>query len=208
MALDDWLRWEAGEKRTVLVQSAEPLKRLVHWTGEMYEECEGRDCAWCDRGVKRISRYAVEALAEDDVWTWEMAGLVWKQLKACAEEYGGLRGLKVVVKRTGEGRKTRYSIVPVGNVPMGEEVAALWDKGSIAKDPEGAAAFAKELAASLEITVREAMDKFLATDGQALVEAGGVDKLSGLIKWLDRQVKAQAAEGESEPEIDLDALLA
>lgn len=207
MALDDWLRWEAGEKKEVLIQSDKPVKKLVHWTGEMYEECEGKDCIWCDRSIKRVARYAVEALAEDDVWTWEMAGLVWGQLKDVCEEYGGLRGLRVKVKRTGEGRKTRYTIIPLGRLPPAEGEDTLLDRAAIARDPKGAAVYVKGLAASLEITAKEAMEQFLAADGQDLTEANSLDKLAGLIEWLDRRCQEARQETEEDAEIDLDDLL-
>lgn len=204
MALDDWLRWEAGEKKEVLIQSDKPTKRLVHWTGELYEECEGRDCIWCDKHVKRVARYAVEALAEDDVWTWEMASLVWKALEDVAEEYGGLRGLRAKVKRTGEGRKTRYTIIPLGQAAPGQDEDTLWDRGAIARDPEGAVALAKELAASLEITAKEAMSQFLAEASEGMDGASDLDKLVGLIEWLDRQCQEARREAEESAEIDLD----
>lgn len=206
MALDDWLTWEAGEKKEVLIQSDKPVKKLVHWTGETYADCERPDCPWCDDKVKRITRYAVEAVSEDDVWTWEMAGLVWKALKDVAEEYGGLRGLHLKVKRTGEGRKTRYTLIPLGQMDLDEAEDSLWDRGAIARDPKGAAVFVKELSASLEMTAKEAMAKFLADEGQEYVEASGLDKLGELIRWLHLQCAVAAANAEEDTEIDLDSL--
>lgn len=207
MALDEWLRWESGEKKEVLIQSDKSEKRLVHWTGEMYEDCEGKGCVWCREKVKRVARYAVEALAGDDVWTWEMAGLVWKQLKDVAEEYGGLRGLRLKVKRTGEYLKTRYTLIPLGQASMPDEEQTLWDRGAVARDPRGAAVFVKELAASLELTAKEAMSQLLAEASEGMNGAGNLDKLVGLIKWLNWQVLEARQEAEETQEIDLDDLL-
>ncbi len=207
MGLDDWLRWEAGEKKEVLIQSDEPVKKLVHWDGEMYVECEKPDCPWCDDRVKRWTRYAVEALAEDDVWTWEMAKMVYGQVKDIAEEYGGLRGLHLKVKRTGEGRKTRYTIIPLGVATTIVEDKTMWDPGAIARDPEGAIAFVQELAASLKMTGKEAKDRFLVVKGEEYADKDGVSTLVALIKWLDLQCEQARREAEENVEIDLDSLL-
>lgn len=207
MALDDWLRWESDEKKEVLIQSDKPVKKLVHWDGEMYVECEKPDCPWCDDKVRRITRYSVEALAEDDVWTWEMAKLVYAQVKDIAEEYGGLQGLHLKVKRTGEGRKTRYTIIPLGVASTIVEENTLWDRGAIARDLEGAAAFAKELAASLEITAKEAMTDFLASEGQEYTDMDGITRLGALIKSLVAKCEQARQEAEEGAEIDLDDLL-
>lgn len=207
MTSDDWLRWDAGDKKEVLIQSDKPVKKLVHWGGEAYEECERPDCPWCDDEVKRISRYAVEVLTEDEVWTWEMAKMVYNQVKEIAEEYGGLRGLHLKVKRTGEGRKTRYTIIPLGQRDMPAGEITMWDRKAIARDLDGAVAFVKELSASLEMTGKEAREKFEAGDGQQLAEATPIEFLSALIKWLVLQCDEAQAETDEAREIDLDVLL-
>lgn len=207
MALDDWLTFEAGDKKEVLVQSDKPVKKLVHWDGDMYVECEKPDCPWCDEKAKRYTRYAVEVLAEEDVWTWEMAKLVYRQLKDAAEEYGGLRGLRVSVKRRGEGRKTRYTIIPLGGASTIVEEKPMWDRGAIARDPEGAAAFVKELAASLDMTAKESATKFLTADGKEYVDQDNVAVLGALTKWLVPQCEQARQEAEENAEIDLDSLL-
>lgn len=207
MASDDWLTFEAGDKKEVLIQSDKPEKKLVHWDGDMYVECEKPDCPYCDEKAKRYTRYAVEVLAEDDVWTWEMAKLVYRQLKDVAEEYGGLRGLRVSVKRRGEGRKTRYTIIPLGVASAIVKENTMWARGSIARDPAGAAAFVKELAASLEITAKEAMTDFLASEGQEYAEADGITQLGALIKSLVAKCEQARQEADESAEIDLDSLL-
>lgn len=207
MALDEWLKWESGEKKEVLIQSDKPVKKLVHWDGEMYVECERPDCIHCEDKIKRITRYSVKALAEDDVWTWEMAQMVYAQVKDIAEEYGGLRGLRLKVKRTGAGRKTRYTFIPLGVGPTSLKESDDWDRQAVARDVKGAAAYAKELSASLEMTAGAAMDKYLADAGEGIIGAGNLDKLTGLIKWLEMQCEAARQEAEESVEIDLDDLL-
>jgi len=46
-----------------------------------------------------------------------MAALVWKQLQAVAQAYGGLANLAVRVSRSGTRRNTRYTIVPLSAAP-------------------------------------------------------------------------------------------
>jgi hypothetical protein len=104
-----------GDK-VVGVFLGDPYAREVHWDGERYVVCEGKErCEHCDGGVKASLRTSMNfyVIDEDAVKIIE-GGVAWfKDLLKCREKYG-LTKWSFEIERHGAAKspKTSYSILP------------------------------------------------------------------------------------------------
>jgi len=104
----DYLTWEDGETKSLVILSDQPQYHAMHWVSGKPEPCTGANCVWCGSGIRVSQRYTVRVEIGGVQKLWEMAGLTWKDLAEKAIMAEQLRGLKMRVKRSGLKRNTRY----------------------------------------------------------------------------------------------------
>lgn len=225
-----WLNWNDGETKELVVLNDQPIKHIVHWVEGKGQPCTGRDCGACRIGVRASQRYTVHAWCDGEITRWEMALLTWRDLAALAEMSGQLRGLQLRVRRTGTGRQTRYNLIVTDTVPEDElppeEAVEPWQPDEpelpagglisgdftrrevVVSDPQGAAAYAKELAASLDTTAKAVLAELAGRDGEAWEGRSPTGQLHALILELERRVAALAPPDVAPVSPDLEELLA
>lgn len=219
-----WLKWNDGETKDIFVLEDHCHQNVVHWVRGRGIDCHGPGCRLCDLGDRPSVRWATEVMCDGQQYTWEMSNTVHNQLMAAAQVLGGLLGLHLTVTRSGTGLDTQYTLVPIerdetvepatpaaggSTTPQAVHHAATNNdrlRAQIARDPQGAAAYAKELCATLELEPKEALQDFLNADGRAYANADAITQLAAFTKHLEQQVNRAKREAQ-ELRLNLDELL-
>jgi len=218
-----WLRLQDGESRQFRILDDQPQIHTLHWVQGVAQDHLDTDCPWCKAGIRASVRYTIPIESPDDSDTWEMASLTWKDLQAVHKAVGGIKGGTIDLSRRGVGRATRYTIVWLGRrAPVASpdvDEAAIHQQGPyvpgrttlvrsleeemahIAADPQGAAAYVKELCASLEISTEAAVAMFHIENPDVGKDAGAVRILAGVSRMLEQ--KCEAARAAAVPELDV-----
>lgn len=122
-----YYKLEEGENKVRIVSHAEPS--ISHFVNKQAIYCpQTEDCAYCKENVKKTYRVLVYVVDRKDEEV-KLAELPWSVFKAIGElanssDYGfeGLPPFDLVIKRTGEGLETRYSLLPGRNdKPISQE---------------------------------------------------------------------------------------
>lgn len=124
----NWCKWTDGETKTLRILSRSPTRADRHWVGQRSQDCTGPQCALCNAGVPKSTRWHIQVEGPDGQQTWDMANLTFSALEDVAEMVGTLHNLTVQVKRHGTGRQTRYSIVPTEARPAPTEAPTDFTK--------------------------------------------------------------------------------
>lgn len=115
----NFLSWDAGESKDLVILSEEGTKTERHWVEGKAQECSGAGCLYCSTGVKKTLRWTVLTRCEGEELPWETSNTTFFGVEDVAEMVGGLKDLRLRVTRHGTGMKTRYSVLPI----TGEEKA-------------------------------------------------------------------------------------
>ncbi len=115
----NFLSWDAGESKDLVILSEKGDKKGVHWVAGESKECKGEGCALCQEGLTRTLRWTVLTKCEGEELPWEMSNTTFFGVEDVAEMVGSLKDLRLRVTRHGTGMKTRYSVLPI----TGEEKA-------------------------------------------------------------------------------------
>jgi hypothetical protein len=139
-----WLTIKGGEAVdvTVLVEAKDILacEQCAIWLDEGTSPVwvyTGPDDPSHDLGVEKRYRAYLPVLVEGEPKIWSMGKQAHGQILDVADAGGSIKGAIIRIKRTGEGLKTRYSIVPRGkksDVSKVEEVDVIAQLGPL--DPE------------------------------------------------------------------------
>lgn len=97
----------------------EPISYWTHYLRNARRSviCPGRDtCPICKQGIiKSTRRHAVNVYDYDSnsVKILEQGQTVMQQLKLIYDQYQGLDGVDITIRRIGEGRETTYTVIPM-----------------------------------------------------------------------------------------------
>lgn len=225
-----WISWVDGECHEVTVLSNRPELNAIHWVDGHGEDCLTHNCPWCKSGNRPRRRYAVAVTAEDGNYTWEMSKTTWGNVQALATELGGLRGLRLKVTRHGTYLKTQYIVIALGRSEDDERIpehennpdetsgvergenglvnGSYTKRHVVAADPQGAAAYAKQLAAGLDTTAREVLEDMSLHPAWQEIKNDPVAQLHQLIIRLEKMAEAGQERTELVQELDLMEMLA
>lgn len=116
----NFLSWDAGESKDLVILSEKGTESRVHWIGQKSYECTGEGCSSCATGSRPTLRWSVDTKCEGEEISWEMSNTTFFGVEDVASMVGHLKDLRLRVTRYGSGLKTRYSVLPI----TGEEKAA------------------------------------------------------------------------------------
>ncbi len=208
----DFVKWDDGEIKELVILNDQPITYTLHWISGQPEPCKGPGCGACQMGIRPSRRYVVWVQTGNDQLLWEMAMLTWRDLATIAEMQGALRGLHLRVKRTGTGRDTRYTLVPIGLVGEselpdepelsldlvqptsgsgnGNSTSDFTNLGAVRADPRGAAAYLKSLCQSLGTTPLGFTAQVAERYGKKWAELGAPGRLHTAIIEAEKALMA------------------
>lgn len=115
------------------VFSGEPLDFYQHWQGQKASVCAlslgAPECGLCKSGEKKNFRFRINILVKEDQGYYssqifEQGGVVYDQLQSLAQDFD-LEKVVVKITRQGEGKQTKYTIVPLPGVLSDEVMKKL-----------------------------------------------------------------------------------
>jgi len=121
----NFLSWDAGESKDLVILSEKGTKTERHWVEGKAQECSGAGCLYCSTGVKKTLRWTVLTKCDGEELPWEMSNTTFFGVEDVASMVGHLKDLRLRVTRHGTGMKTRYSVLPI----TGEEQLSDRDRG-------------------------------------------------------------------------------
>jgi hypothetical protein len=98
----------------------DPKVGRIHWPkGERSSPCPGGDCPKCASGDKSLFRFKINLITKDEgIWVakiFENNYGVYQTLKELHEGGYNLEQTLVMISKSGEGKNTRYNVLPVAN---------------------------------------------------------------------------------------------
>jgi len=185
-----WVKWEPGQTRRLTILENQASQRLVHWIAGKGCNCAGPNCGFCAAGDRPKVRWSITVSDGGSPTTWEMANLTYTDLTVIGSQSGGLKGLIVNVTRAGEGRATRYIIVPAGKA----EVAPTPNEHQRAVDE------IKAIAEEIGLPVPSMIKLFHDTTDHIFESAKPEEQLAQLLRFArglktERDAEAAAKEG-------------
>jgi len=169
------MKWSDGETHDVQIMSASATSDLGHWVGGRRVLCTGTKCSNCMAGDKPSERWSLDVLYDGKTLTWEMANLTFAALEDIAEMVGHLYRLWVKVKRTGTGRNTRYTIIPLAEPPPEEK----------AKDAAAQAEYIKTSLAALDRDPKQTLAEFLAQAPSHIVNGSPQQQMDAFLEYVE-----------------------
>jgi len=119
-----------------------------------------------------------------------MANLTFAALEDIAQMVGHLYRLWVRVKRTGTGRQTRYTIIPLAQPPEQE----------VARDAAAQAEYIKTTLEALGKDPKETLAEFLAQAPSHIVHGSPHQQLDAFLEYVDGLEEPIPSEAEAEEE--------
>lgn len=193
-----WLRWTSGESKEFQIASVSATRQVRHWIGNSSQDCTGHGCALCAAGARQQIRWTVDCLLGGAPVLWEMSNQVFTMLEDVAEATGTLLGLNVKVIRSGTGRQTRYTIVPLGSSPV--EAPSDFDL-------TGAISYTKTLCTQLGITVKEELARMIAGNPEHFAKKSRSEVMQAFVAHLEGMTNGDEEE-KDEVTNEMDALYA
>jgi len=192
----DYLKWQPGEKKDLVILSPHGKQRLIHWNGKQSSDCTGPGCPLCAAGNKTKTRWLVNTSGKDGEKQWEMANSTFGALEDVAEILGFLKGMSITVVRKGSGTDTHYTIVPLDS-QVHEQPAAT------ASDDLGKKI--KALCAENSTNPAEEARRWLALVDPELRAGNSLLQLEAFYVWLQQQYAPIDMGRDEEPpeEVDL-----
>ncbi|GAI91364.1 unnamed protein product, partial [marine sediment metagenome] len=176
----NFLSWDAGEAKDLVILSEKGTVSYTHWVGGEAKECVYDGCPLCDEGHRRTPRWTVLVKCENEEQAWEMSNTTFFGVEDSAEMVGGLKDLRLRVTRYGSGLKTRYSVLPI----TGEE-----------KAPEGErsegwyAAEIKRLCALANMDPKQELKLFLTKVQPSISEAPPAAQMAAFWEYINQETK-------------------
>lgn len=192
----NFLKWKAGETKTVKILSKDATSRSIHWIGGKSQDCLGEDCPYCDAEDTPRQRWSLDVEVEGAQTIWDMSNQVFANIEDIAEMVGYLTDLVLMVKRVGSGMNTTYALVPM----VGDKVAE-----NVLDSPVGLAKEIKRLCAIRDTDPKDELATFLVNISPAHHELPTLDQLKGLLAYLQQLVHDPKTSPDKEPESGPDA---
>jgi len=198
----NWVKWQEGESIDLTIITPQATGFAIHWANNQSQRCTGPNCPFCAAGGQAKQRWSAKVKIGEATKTWEMANLTYQSLYAIADAYGGMMGLNVRVKRTGLGRATRYTIVPL--TPMPENPAK--------RESQAMIGYARELCEAHAIQPKDEFKRFLTDEHPEVRSQPQRRQLQLFIEWLETEypdvaLGEEPLEGTPEDEIvDIDGM--
>lgn len=186
----DFLSFSDGQTRDVQIMSASATSRKVHWVGGKTVGCTGPQCANCLAGDDASERWTLETICEGKSLQWSMANLTFALLEDIAEMVGHLYRLWVKVKRTGTGRNTRYTIIPLAQPPEEEK----------ARDVDAQVQYCQETLKALGKNPKQELEDFLADAPSHIVNGSPQQQLDAFTEYVDSLEEPVPSEAGDEPQ--------
>ena len=187
----NFLSWDAGESKDLVVLSEYGSETGLHWIDGESVACQGPDCADCAEGVKRSIRWTVQTRCEGEEIPWEMSNEVFFGVEDVAEMVGGLKDLRLRVTRHGTGLKTRYSVLPI----TAQEQAAETEE-----NPAWYAEKVKRLCKLADLNVKQELKLFLTEIEPGLVNAAPLVQMKAFFYYIDKETKEFQKSDEPPPD--------
>jgi len=187
----NFLSWDAGESKDLVILSEKGTKTERHWVEGKAQECSGAGCLYCSTGVKKTLRWTVLTKCEGEELPWETSNTTFFGVEDVAEMVGGLKDLRLRVTRHGTGMKTRYSVLPI----TGEEKAAE-DRPSI----DWYAAEIKRLCALANMNPEQELRLFRTEIEPEVVSMTPWAQMHAFHNYIDQETKDLQAPDEPPPD--------
>jgi len=101
----------SGESVGFEVLSEEPEIWYQHWFHNMAFACEGENCPFCARKVRRSTRFVLKVRTKDGDYDWGLSKRVFTQLTFLSGIRKTFKGMVVQLTRIGTGTDTQYRLV-------------------------------------------------------------------------------------------------
>jgi len=176
----NFLSWDAGESKDLVILSEKGTKTERHWVEGKAQECSGAGCLFCSTGVKKTLRWTVLTKCEGEELPWEMSNTTFFGVEDVAEMVGGLKDLRLRVTRHGTGMKTRYSVLPI----TGEEKAP-----EKKHDIDWYANEVKRLCALGNMDPKQELKLFLTEIARASQLASPIIQMRAFYDYIDQETK-------------------
>ncbi len=176
----NFLSWDAGESKDLVILSEKGTESQTHWIDNEAKECKGEGCALCAEGVKKSLRWTILTKCEGEELPWEMSNRCFFAVEDVAEMIGHLPGLRLRVTRHGSGLKTRYSVLPI----TGEEKAPEKEY-----DPGWYADKIKRLCKLANMDPKQELKLFLTNVAPNLVDAPVLSQMAAFCAYIDEETK-------------------
>jgi len=176
----NFLSWDAGESKDLVILSEKGAESATHWIEGESRECKGADCALCAEGVRKSIRWTVETKCEGEELPWEMSNQTFFGVEDVAEMVGHLEGLRLRVTRHGTGMKTRYSVLPI----TGEEKAP-----ETSDDIELLAAKVRGLCKLANMDPKQELKLFLAEVAPEWAEEDPAGQMQAFYEYINQETK-------------------
>ena len=187
----NFLSWDAGESKDLVILSENGTKSTTHWIDNEAKECKGEGCALCAEGAKSSLRWTVLVKCENEEIDWEMSNRCFFGVEDVAEMVGHLPGLRLRVTRHGSGLKTRYSVLPI----TGEETAPEGERS------EGwYAAEIKRLCALANMNPEQELRLFRTDVEPAVVSMTPWAQMHAFYNYIDQETKDLQTPDEPPPD--------
>ena len=180
----NFLKWSDGETKELIVLSTEPVVRKIHWTQNHSADCTGATCALCAAGDKPKLRWTVHVEDLNGEHDWDIANQTCSDLETMAEMTGHLVGLVLRVKRTGAGRLTRYTLMPV-QAPTSTAAAPV--------DYAAAKEEIVRICKASNVDPKAQYTRFVTEVRPDLVKADGIAILPAMLTWIRATLGAALA---------------
>lgn len=143
-----WVKLKDDGDKVVGIFLGDPFPREVHWGGERYEECTGKECEHCKTSKPSLRISINLAMKTEKGWevkALEQTATFFKDVMKCDEKYG-LDAWSFEIERHGAAgdTKTTYSILPEEKLSKDDvkalealqllDLAALYKEGAGASD--------------------------------------------------------------------------
>ncbi len=187
----NFLSWDAGESKDLVVLSEKGTKTETHWVEGKANECSGASCMFCASGVKKTLRWTVLTLCEGEELPWETSNTTFFGVEDVAEMVGHLKDLRLRVTRHGTGMKTRYSVLPlaVEEPPAGHDL----EEQKLAQD-------IREMCVIAGLNSGQELKLFLSEIAPGLADKPQIMQMRGFFAYIDKKTEDMREPDEPPPD--------
>jgi len=191
----NFLSWDVGEAKDLVVLSEKGTKTELHWIGGESKECSGAGCVYCSSSVKKTLRWSVLALCDGEELPWEMSNTTFFGVEDVATMVGGLKDLRLRVTRYGTGLKTRYSVLPI----TGEAAEA-----STEQEEQKLAQEIREFCSIAGLDPGQELKLFLSEVAPSLAIAKQITQMRAFFAYIDKKTEDMREPDEPPPDEEQD----
>ena len=187
----NFLSWDAGESKDLVILSKHGIESYTHWVAGESRDCIGEGCSLCAEGLKRTIRWAILVECEGEELPWKMSNTTFFGVEDVAEMVGHLKDLRLRVTRHGTGVKTRYSVLPIAatDTTSDDEIEAQ----KLAQE-------IREMCSIGGLDPGQELKLFLSEIAPKLADKPQIMQMRGFFAYIDNKTEDMREPDEPQPE--------